>query len=96
VGQLTGLDAAGWRRQGQVTINGMIDTVAKRDGALQDWVTSEPDVIARALHEAFVTDLGPELPRFTVPTLVLYVTMKPNQLTDQQTDAVYQAAIASC
>ena len=45
VGQLTGLDAAGWRRRGQVTINGMIDTVAKRDGALQDWVTSEPDVI---------------------------------------------------
>jgi hypothetical protein len=45
VGQLTGLDAAGWRRQGQVTINGMIDTVAKGDGALQDWVTSEPDVI---------------------------------------------------
>lgn len=70
----------------------MIDTVAKRDGALQAWVTSEPDVIARALHEAFVTDLGPELPRITVPTLVLYVTMKPNQLTDQQTDAVYQAA----
>jgi hypothetical protein len=57
VGQFTGLDAAGWRRQGQVTINGMIDTAAKRDGALQDWVTSEPDVIARALHEAFVTDL---------------------------------------
>jgi hypothetical protein len=45
VGQLTGLDAAGWRRQGQVTINGIIDTVAKGDGALQDWVTSEPDVI---------------------------------------------------
>jgi len=92
VGQFTGRDAAGWRRQGQVTINGMIDTVVKRDGALQDWVTSEPDVIARALHEAFVPDLGPELPRITVPTLVLYVTMKPNQLTDQQTDAVYQAA----
>ena len=92
MGQFTGLDAAGWRPQGQITINGMIYTVAKRDGALQDWVTSEPDVIARALHEAFVTDLAPELPRITVRTLVLYVTMKPNQLTDQQTDAVYHAA----
>lgn len=90
--QMEGLDPAGRQQQAQVTIDGMINTVGKRKSALEDWMKSDPDVVARALHEGFVTDLSPDLSKIAVPTVVLYTTMKNNQLTDLQTDSVYQAA----
>jgi pimeloyl-ACP methyl ester carboxylesterase len=90
--QMEGLDPAGRQQQPQVTIDGMINTVGKRKSALEDWMKSDPDVVARALHEGFVTDLSPDLSKIAVPTVVLYTTMKNNQLTDLQTDSVYQAA----
>jgi pimeloyl-ACP methyl ester carboxylesterase len=76
------------------TIDSMVDTVAMRQGALDDSRKSDPDVSARAYHELVVTDVTPELGRISVPTTVLYVVPKGIGLTDEKMDAVYKAAYA--
>lgn len=43
---------------------------APRDSA----VRSDPDVVARALHELALTDLGPRLPAIAAPTTILYAS----------------------
>src|SRR5260370_17591177 len=93
--QMEGLDPAGRQQQAQVTIDGMINTVGKRKSALEDWMKSDPDVVARALHEGFVTDLSPDPSTIPVPTSVLYTAIKNNQLTDLQTDSVYRSAVCT-
>lgn len=81
-------------KRSEETLNGMIDTVAMRAGALEDAAKSDPEVSARAFHELIVTDLTPDLARIGVPTVVLYVTPKGVPITDAQLDAYYAAAYA--
>ena len=90
--QMRAADLAVRRTKAEATINGMIDTVAMRPGAIDDSIKSDPDVSARAFHELIVTDLMPELSKIVVPTTVLYVTPKGVPLTDAQMDGYYQAA----
>ncbi|MFL6711183.1 MAG: alpha/beta fold hydrolase [Massilia sp.] len=82
------------RRQRAIgTLSSMINTEAKRAGAVEDSLTSTPDVSARAYHELVVTDLRPELGKIKAPLTVLYVATK-GFLTPAQADAVYQGAYA--
>ena len=80
------------RARAEASLNGMIDTVAMRAGAMDDSLGSDPDVSARAMHELIVTDLTPELARITVPTTVLYITPKAPGLTDEKIDGLYKMA----
>ncbi len=82
------------RRQRAIgTLNGMINTEAKRPAAIEDSLTSTPDVSARAYHELVVTDLRPGLGQIKAPLTVLYIAPK-GFLTPPQADAAYQAAYA--
>jgi pimeloyl-ACP methyl ester carboxylesterase len=76
------------------TIVGMVDTEAMRPGAIEDSISSDPDVGTRAFHELIVTNLIPELSKITVPVTVLYVQPKSVPLAAEQFDAVYKAAYA--
>jgi pimeloyl-ACP methyl ester carboxylesterase len=78
----------------EAALNGMIDTVAMRAGAIDDSIRSDADVSARAYHELIVTDLTPELVNIIVPTTVLYVLPKGLPVTDTQLDVFYQEAYA--
>jgi pimeloyl-ACP methyl ester carboxylesterase len=92
--QMKAANPAARRNQAEATINSMINTEAKRPGAIQDSITSDPDVSARAFHELIVTDLRAELPKIVVPATVLYVTPKGVPLTDAQIDGFYKMAYA--
>lgn len=85
-------EPAARRARAEASLNGMIDTVAMRPGALKDSVSSDQDVSARSMHELIVTDLTPELAHITVPTTVLYITPKAPGLTEEKIDALYQMA----
>jgi pimeloyl-ACP methyl ester carboxylesterase len=87
-------DPAARQQTAQATLNGMIDTVAMRAGAIEDSVTSDAGVTARAYHELIVTDLTPELAQIVVPVTVLYVLPKGIPFTEAQMDAYYQGAYA--
>lgn len=87
-------DPAARQQTAQAALNGMIDTVAMRAGAIEDSVKSDADVNARAYHELIVTDLTPELAKIVVPVTVLYVLPKGIPFTETQMDAYYQAAYA--
>ncbi|WP_426105678.1 alpha/beta fold hydrolase [Massilia sp. TSP1-1-2] len=76
------------------TLAGMIDNVAMREGALDDSMTSDQELVARAMHELVVTDLRGELPRIGVPVTVLYVTSKGPGMSDAAIDAGYRQAYA--
>ena len=76
------------------TINSMVATEAMRPGAIEDSLTSTPDVSARAYHELVVTDLRPELVNIKAPLTVLYIAPK-GFLTAEQADAAYTAAYAN-
>ena len=88
-------EPAARRARAEASLNGMIDTVAMRTGAMDDSLASDPDVSGRAMHELIVTDLTPELARITAPTTVLYVTPKAPGLTDEKIDGSYKTAYAS-
>ncbi|HEU5437177.1 MAG TPA: alpha/beta hydrolase [Telluria sp.] len=75
------------------TINSMVATESMRPGAIEDSLTSTPDVSARAYHELVVTDLRPELVNIKAPLTVLYIATK-GFLTPAQADAVYASAYA--
>jgi pimeloyl-ACP methyl ester carboxylesterase len=92
--QARSADPAARKLRSEATINGMIDTVAMRAGALDDSLKSDPDVTARAFHELIVTDLTPELGKITVPTTVLYVAPKGPGVTEAKVDGWYKAAYA--
>lgn len=76
------------------TISGMIDTEPMRAGAIDDSLRSDVDVGARAYRELLVTDLGPELPKMSVPVTVLYIQPKSVPIPAQQFDAVYKGVFA--
>lgn len=92
--QMRAADASAREARATATINGMIDNVSMRAGALDDSLKSDPDVTARAYHELVVTDLTSELGKITVPTTVLYVVPKGLGATDEKMAAWYQAAYA--
>ncbi len=79
--------------QATTAITGMVNTVERREEALEDMRTSDQKVSAAAFRELITTDLRPELPRITAPTEVLYVKFNP-PLTAELTDAIYQASFA--
>jgi pimeloyl-ACP methyl ester carboxylesterase len=87
--QMKAANPAARRSQAEAVINSMVNTEAKRPGAIEDSMTSDLDVSARAFHELIVTDLGSELPKIVVPTTVLYVTPKGTPLTDAEIDGLY-------
>lgn len=72
----------------------MVNSETQRPLVLADARASDTAVVANAFHELIVTDLGPELPKITAPTTVLYVTPKGAPLTDAQIDGYYKAAYA--
>jgi pimeloyl-ACP methyl ester carboxylesterase len=53
-------------------------------------VRSDPDVVARALHELATTDLGPRLAAIVAPLTVLYAI--PDPLRRASLDRTYAAA----
>ena len=87
-------EPAARQQTAQAALDGMIDTVAMRAGAIEDSVKSDADVNARAYHELIVTDLTPELSKIVVPVAVLYVLPKGIPFTEAQMDAYYLAAYA--
>lgn len=88
-------DPAARQQMAQASLNGMINTVAKRAGAIEDSVSSDADVTARAYHELIVTDLTPELTQIVARVTVLYVLPKGIPFTEAQMDAYYQSAYAA-
>jgi pimeloyl-ACP methyl ester carboxylesterase len=95
-GILAGMRAAepeARRKRAIGAIDSMVATEAMRPGAIEDSLTSTPDVSARAYHELLVTDLRPELVNIKAPLTVLYVATK-GFMTPVQADAVYTAAYA--
>lgn len=53
---------------------------------------SDPDVVARAVHELALTDLTPELPRIKAPLTILYASPEP--ALGPAADGVYREAYA--
>ena len=88
------VDPAARQARSAVTLAGMIDNAAMRPGALEDTMTSDQDVLARAFHELVVTDLRSELPKISVPVTVLYVAQKGPGATEAKTDAGYKSQYA--
>jgi pimeloyl-ACP methyl ester carboxylesterase len=88
-------DPAARLQTAQAALNGMIDTIAMRAGAIEDSVSSDASVTARAYHELIVTDLTPELTKIAVPVSVLYVLPKGVPFTEAQMDVYYQVAYAT-
>ena len=72
------------------TIAGMVGNEAMRPGAVQDSMSSDPDVSIRAYRELIVTNLIPELQKIRVPVTVLYVQPKSVPLPAEQFDAYYK------
>jgi pimeloyl-ACP methyl ester carboxylesterase len=92
--QMRAADPEARKLRAEATINGMIDAVAMRPGAIEDSLKSDLDVSARAFHELIVTDLTPELAQISVPTTVLYVVPKGPGMTEAKIDGWYKAAYA--
>jgi len=84
-------------RTAQITgvVSGMINTEARRPKAITDSLTSQREVSAQAMYELIVLDQRPELPKFTGPLRVLYITPTSIPVTPDMMDAAYQAAFAS-
>lgn len=93
--QLRNADPATRQQRSEATLNGMINTVTMRPGAIDDSIRSDLDVSARAYHELIVTDLTPELIHIAVPSTVLYVLPKGVPVTEAQLDTFYQFAYTS-
>ena len=94
VAQLRTADPAARQARTTATIASMVDNVAMREGAVDDSIKSDPDVVAQAFHELIVTDLRPELEKVSVPATVLYVATKTPGMTDAAMDAAYKGAYA--
>jgi pimeloyl-ACP methyl ester carboxylesterase len=79
------------RQNATATIAGMVDNEAMRSIGVEDSLASDPAVGSRAYRELLTTDLGPELPRITVPVTVLYIQPKAVPVPAAQFDAGYKA-----
>jgi pimeloyl-ACP methyl ester carboxylesterase len=77
------------------TINGMVNTEAMRQVAIDDSQASDVDVGARAYRDLLTANLIPELPKMTVPVTVLYVQPKNLPVRAEQFDAGYRVAYAA-
>jgi pimeloyl-ACP methyl ester carboxylesterase len=83
-------DPAQRSKRANETIAGMVGNEAMRPGAIQDSMSSDPDVSIRAYRELIVTNLIPELQKISVPVTVLYVQPKTVPLPAEQFDAYYK------
>ena len=92
---MTGSSDAQYQQQVAASVTGMIRTEALRAGPLGDAARSDRAVSAAAYRELIVTDLRPELPRITAPTVVLYVAFDFPGMTPEMTDGIYGASYAS-
>ena len=84
-----------YRQQAAAGITGMINTESLRAGPLEDTARSDRTVSSNAFRELVVTDLRPEIARITAPTRVLYVKYSDPRMTNEITDAIYQASFAN-
>jgi pimeloyl-ACP methyl ester carboxylesterase len=92
---MTGATDEQYRQQAAAAVTGMINTESRREEALEDMRRSDQKVSAAAFRELVATDLRPELPRITAPTEVLYVKFNDPRMTNEITDAIYQASFAN-
>jgi len=81
--------------QATASINGMINTEARRAEALEHMRESDQKVAASAFRELIVTDLRPELSRITAPVEVLYVKFNDARMTPEITDGIYRMSFAT-
>ncbi len=84
-----------YQQQAAASVTGMINTESLRAGPLEDTARSDRAVSSAAFRELVVTDLRPEIGRITAPTEVLYVKFNDPRMTNEITDAVYQASFAN-
>ena len=84
-----------YQQQAAASVIGMIKTQSQRARPLQDTARSDRAVSSAAFRELILTDLRPEISRITVPTQVLYVRFNDPRMTDEITDAIYQASFSS-
>jgi pimeloyl-ACP methyl ester carboxylesterase len=80
----------------QGLIASLVKTEAARPGLVQQATDSDRGVVARAMHELMVTDLGPELPKIKAPTTVLYAydAKAFGGMAAETVDGWYKAAYA--
>lgn len=86
---------AAYDEQATASINGMINTEARRAEALEHMRESDQKVAASAFRELIVTDLRPELSRITAPVEVLYVKFNDARMTPEITDGIYRMSFAT-
>lgn len=86
---------ATYDEQATASINGMINTEARRAEALEHMRQSDQKVAASAFRELIVTDLRPELSRITAPVEVLYVKFNDARMTPEITDGIYRMSFAT-
>lgn len=86
---------AAYDAQAAAAITGMINTESRRAEAVRHMETSDQAVAAAAYRELIVTDLRSELPAVVAPTTVLYVKFNDARMTNEITDAIYQASFAT-
>lgn len=86
---------AAYDAQATASINGMINTEARRAEALEHMRESDQKVAASAFRELIVTDLRPELSRITAPVEVLYVKFNDARMTPEITDGIYRMSFAT-
>lgn len=86
---------ATYDEQATASINGMINTEARRAEALEHMRESDQKVAASAFRELIVTDLRPELSRITAPVEVLYVKFNDARMTPEITDGIYRMSFAT-
>lgn len=92
---MTGSTEEQYRAQAAASVTGMINTESLRAGPLEDTARSDRAVSSAAFRELVVTDLRPEIGRITAPTEVLYVKFNDPRMTNEITDAIYQASFAN-
>jgi pimeloyl-ACP methyl ester carboxylesterase len=92
---MTGATDEQYRQQAAAAVTGMINTESLRTGPLEDAARSDRAVSSAAYRELIVTDLRPEIGRITAPTRVLYVKFNDPRMTNEITDAIYQASFAN-
>lgn len=84
-----------YQQQAAASVIGMINTESLRARPLQDTARSDRAVSSAAYRELIVTDLRPEIGRITAPTRVLYVKFNDPRMTNEITDAIYQASFST-
>lgn len=84
-----------YQQQAAASLAGMINTESLRAGPLRDTARSDRTVSSNAFRELVVTDLRPEIGRITAPTRVLYVKFNDPRMTNEITDAIYQASFVN-